>query len=273
VVSPLPELTNLSEHSIEGTAEANSTVVAMVNQEDVERYDVSPEGTFHGTITLDNGVNRVSYKSIDAAQNPSGHTEAVIVQVDLNAPRVTYSEPSVGQPNVPTEIEVAFVISESLVSNTVSGTLRYVDTGEIVPSSTGYSGTTKSITVTPQTALRKGAEYEVTVDGTDAAGNHLTGGMLTFKTVKEEEPDPTVSSSFLLLLVIIAVIVVLVAVLALRSTGGKEPPPEEEEMPPPEEPTISPAFEGVPEYQMGYDPRPPGQDLSEPSGDEDWKEY
>ncbi|NOQ53016.1 MAG: hypothetical protein GQ558_00255 [Thermoplasmata archaeon] len=271
VVSPLPELTNLSEHHIEGRAEANSTVVAMVNQEEVERYDVSPEGTFSGTITLDNGVNRVSYKSIDAAQNPSGHTEAAIVQVDLNAPRVTYTEPSVGQPNVPTGIEIAFVISESLVSNTVSGTLRYVDTGEIVPASVGYSGTTKSITVTPRTALRKGTEYEVTVDGTDTAGNHLTGGMLTFTTVKEEEPEPSVSSSFLLLLVIIAVIVVLAAVLVLRSKGGKEPPREREEMPPPEEPTGSPAFEGVPEYQEGYDPRPPGE--SEPRGDEDWKEY
>jgi hypothetical protein len=271
VVSPLPQLTNISEHLIEGTAEAGSKVVAMVNQEEVERYDVSSEGTFSGTITLDNGVNRISYKSIDAAMNPSGHTETFIVQVDLNAPRVTYSEPSVGQLDVPVDIEVAFVISESLVSDTVFGTLKNVDTGEIVPASIGYTGIIKSITVTPQTSLRMGAHYEVTVEGTDMAGNHLTGGILTFTTVKEEEPEPSVSGSFLMLLVIIGAIVVLMAVLALKFMGGKDPPLTQEQLKAPEEPSRSITFEGAPEYQEGYDPRSPGQ--GEPSDDQEWKEY
>jgi len=271
-VSPLPELTNLSEHHIEGTAEAGSQVIAMVNQEEVERYDVSSVGTFSGTIILDNGVNRVSFKSIDAANNPSGHTEAVIVHVDLNAPRVTYTEPSVGQQDVPVEIEVALVISESLVSTTVSGTLRNVDTGEVVPSSTDYSGTTKRITVTPETPLRKGTEYEVQVGGTDTAGNHLTDGTLKFTTVKEEEPEPSVSGSFLMMLVVIAVMVAVVAVLVLKFMGGKEPPGEPQQVTPPEDPADTPAFEGAPEYQEGYDPRSPGQ-LEPPVEDEGWKEY
>ncbi len=268
-VDRLPELTNRSEHQVTGTAEANSTVIAMVNQEEAARFDVLPDGTFGGAMEFDDGINRVSFKCIDAALNPSGHTEPVLVHVDLNPPRVKYSEPGPGQRGIPVEVVVSFVISEALLTETVTATLTYADTGERVTIVFAYAESTKIITAAASTPLDKGRDYKVVVDGTDVAGNHLTGGELTFTTVKEEEPEPVVSGSMVMLLVAI-ILVIVVVVVVVKMMGGKEPPQEHAEMPPPEDPPTSTPPEGPPSYPQEYDPTPPGAE--EPLEDGEWEE-
>lgn len=265
VVEPMPELTNLPEHQVSGTAEPNSIVVAMVNQEEVEQYEVGSDGTFKGKLELDNGINRVSFKCLDPSSNPSVPTEPMLVQVDMNPPYVTSSIPAPDQLEVPVTGLVSLMTSEGLVDGTVIGRLEIADTGVKVPASISYSTLTKTITVTTSTQLEKGTRYRVVVDGNDPAGNHLTGGNLSFTTERAEEPEPALGSSMLLaivLLVLVAVVVTLFLVIRMR-----RPPSIEREGEPGWEPGPTDRPEAMPEY----DPRTP--DSRETYDGPGWEEY
>ena len=230
VVERLPDLTNLSEHQISGTAEPFATVVAMVNQEEVGQFDVMEDGTFSGMLELDNGINRVSFKCFDTSLNPSGSTEAMLVQVDLNPPHVTSTIPPPDQEEVPITDMISLMVSESLVESSVSGRLELAGTGTSVPATVTYSTHTKTITVVPQTSLEKGTTYRVVVDGTDPAGNHLTGGLLSFTTTRPEEPEPSLGGSMLIaIIVVVLIVVVLALVIAMRMR--KPPAVHHEEQP------------------------------------------
>jgi len=268
-VEPLPELTNLSEHQVSGTAEPLATVVAMVNQEEVATFTVEADGTFSGTIELTGGINRVTVKCYDASLNPSGSTEPMLVQVDLNRPYVTSSQPMPGQEEVKVLETVSLMVSEALWEPSVTGRMEFARTGVKVPSTVTYDVLTKTITVVPLSELEKGTEYRVVVDGTDPAGNHLTGGDLTFTTVRPEEPEPSITDSTLLALVLVVVIAVAGVLIAMRmrrrpgapegNGGGWEPG--------------TPRHEG-PVWEEGrddYDPR--GPEPWETDQGPDWEEY
>ncbi|MCK5253349.1 MAG: Ig-like domain-containing protein, partial [Thermoplasmata archaeon] len=265
VVEPMPELTNLSEHQVSGTAEPNSTVVAMVNQEEVNQYEVGLDGTFKGKLELDNGINRVSFKCFDLSSNPSVSTEPILVQVDLNPPYVTSSIPAPDQLEVPVTGLVSLTASEGLVDATVIGRLEFADTGIMVPSSISYSTLTKTITVSPSTQLEKGTRYRVVVNGADPAGNHLTGGDLSFTTERDEEPEPAIGSSMLFAIVLLLLVTALVALfLAIRM---RRPPSAEGE----EGPDWEPGPTDRPEAMPDYDPRTPEErDTYNGPG---WEEY
>jgi len=261
VVERLPDLTNMSEHQVSGTAEPHATVVAMVNQEDLGRYEVDEDGSFAGTLELDNGINRVSFKCFDTSLNPSGATEAMLVQVDLNSPHVTSTLPPPDQKEVPVTDTVSLTVSESLVDSSVSGRLEFADTGVAVPATVTYSVQTKTITVVPTTQLEKGTTYRVVVDGADPSGNRLTGGSLSFTTVRPEEPEPTLGGSMLLAIIILVLIVVavtLVVVMRMRKPPAVSDPG-------------GPTWEEGTTDTADYDPETPGsQEVDDGS---EWDEY
>ncbi len=263
-VEPLPELTNLSVHHVSGTAEPFSTVVPMVNQEDVGQFQVEEDGTFQGTIELTNGVNRVSFKCYDRSLNPSGSTNPMLVQVDLNAPYVVSSLPGPDQEGVPVSEMISLTVSEGLVESSVNGRLVFDGSGTSVPAIIGYSTLTKTITVVPNTPLEKGTTYRVEVDGTDPAGNHLSDGILVFTTEKPEEPEPGIGSStillILLLVVIVAVVAVVIGVRMRRSDEGMDAAR-----------TMEPGPTYVSEGPADYDPRSP--DAGEVYHGDEWDEY
>jgi hypothetical protein len=268
VVEPLPELTNLSEHTVSGTAEPGATVVVMVDQEEVGRFTVLPEGTFSGTITMDNGINRVAYKCFDPSNNPSGATEPVLVQVDLNSPYVTSSIPAPDGVDALVEEPVMVIVSEALVDGSITARLMIAGTAQSVPSSFQYSSTTKTITISPTTKLDKNVEYNVVVDGTDAAGNHLEGGSFTFTTEKEPPVDHSLDNSLLASLIVLLLVTMaglIIAIYMRRSTEtdqavtqGWVSEPVEETGP-----------EQVPAED--YDPRPP--EAEEEYHGSGWDEY
>lgn len=218
----LPELTNLSEHQVSGTAEAGATVVVVVNQEEAGQFEVLPDGTFTGTITMGNGVNRVTFKCYDLSLNPSGATEAQVVHVDLNAPRVTSSEPSDGQFKVPVDQTLVLYVSEALLDGSVDVRLVYASTGVKVGSSFQYSGVSKSITVYSSSELEKGTEYRLVAEGMDAAGNHLEDGMLVFTTVPKPLDEPTISSTMLALVIAVVLAAIVMALLLVRRSRGED---------------------------------------------------
>jgi hypothetical protein len=265
VVEPLPDLTNISVHQVSGTAEPFSYVVAVVDQEEAGRFDVEADGSFTGTVELENGINRVSFKCFDRSLNPSGSTNPKLVQVDLNSPYVTSTVPVLEQVEVLVTDIVSFTVSESLVDSKVSGRLEIMKTGATVPATVTYSTLTKTISVTPTTELKKGTEYRVIVDGTDLAGNHLTGGLLTFTTERPEEPEPAIGSSMLLVMLILVVVAALAALLLVMRMRK---PPQEAGDP-------GHAWEPEPAEQPRdtgeYDPRAP-EDL-EVTQSTEWDEY
>lgn len=268
-VAPLPELTNLSEHPVSGTAEPFASVVAMVNQEEVATFKVGDDGKFSGTIELIGGINRVSFKCFDPSLNPSGATEPMLVQVDLNRPYVTSSQPAQGQAEVKVFETASLMVSEALYEPSVVGRLEFADTGVEVPSTVTYESLTKTITLVPLNELEKGTEYRVVVDGTDPAGNHLTGGVLTFTTERPEEPEAAISDSTLLAIILVVVIAVVGALLVLR-TRRRPGVPEDEQRnwepgtPRPEEPEWG-------EGEGEYDPRSP--EYRDTYQGPDWEEY
>jgi hypothetical protein len=269
VAEPLPGLTNLSEHQVSGTAEPFSTVVVMVDQEDSGRFDVDEDGRFRGTIELVNGINRVSFKCFDPSLNPSGATEAQLVQVDLNSPYVTSSIPVPDQVEVPITETISLSISEALVDGSVNGRLEFADSGITVPATVSYSSMTKTISVVPMTQLEKGTEYRVIVDGTDLAGNHLTGGAMAFTTERPEEPEPALGGS---MLIAIMVIVLVVAVLALLMVMRmRRPPAVAQDEGPGWEPGPTDRPQPPMDQETEYDPRTPqARDTYEGT---DWDEY
>ena len=208
VVSPLPELTNESKHLLHGTAEPNASVVVVVDGEEALTIPVGADGTFEGTLTLSDGINRVRYRTIDPALNPSGQTPEVIVQVDLNPPRVTSSQPYPGQTGVLVTETVLVVVSEALIADSVDARLVYGETGVEVPSSFQYAAISKTITLYSSTEMEKDTEYKVVVDGMDAAGNHLEGGSFVFTTEHKEVKDANISSSLVIVLIVLVMSII-----------------------------------------------------------------
>jgi hypothetical protein len=274
-VGPLPELTNQREHQVSGTAEPNASVVVVVDKAEAITLPVGPDGRFSGTLTLENGVRRVQFKTIDPALNPSALTEESIVHVDLNPPYIVSSTPVPDQKGVRVGEWIVVSVSEGLFEGTLRVELLYSRSGIEVGSSFEYAAVAKTITIYPTTQLEKGTEYRVVVNGTDAAGNYLVDGTFDFTTVEEKVKDPTISTGGLVGILLLIVIIAIAAFLALRFLRR----PEEEG--PPDGTPPTPEAEGPVEaefyheeqrpYGGVYDPRP--EDADETATPEGWEEY
>jgi hypothetical protein len=270
IVDPLPALTNLEDHTISGTAEPNANVVVVVDREEALTLPVEPDGTFTGTLTLAHGINRIRFKTLDPALNPSGLTPEVIVQVDLNAPTVISSQPYPDQLAVKVSENVMVVVSEALILESASAKLVFAETGVEVGYTFEYLEQVKTFNIGHDSPLEKGTTYRVVVEGHDAAGNPLTGGSFNFTTEQEEVAEPSMSTSTLLAIIILVVVGLLGAFLVIKKVRTLPSIAEMEEHGFQEENGEEGGEEMEPSPE-DYDPRTPM--TAEQYSGRDWEEY
>ncbi len=84
----LPELTNVVEQTVSGTAEALSQVTVFINGEVVSTADVGPDGTFELQLDLVEGENLITAHATDRALNTGPQATALTVVLDTIAPGV-----------------------------------------------------------------------------------------------------------------------------------------------------------------------------------------
>jgi hypothetical protein len=259
VMDPLPELTRTQEHTVSGSAEANASVVVVLDREEVLTIPVGPDGRFSATLTLPQGVNRLRFKARDSSNNPSGLTPEVIVQVDITPPRVASTQPLDGQKRVGISETILVVLTEAILDSTVEAKLVFNGTDIEVDSSFEYSSVARTITIYPSTRLEKGMDYRVEVQGSDAAGNVLEGASFSFQTVPEPVQEPVISTSSALVLALLLALGIAVGLVLRR--GRREAPDAVQ---------ATPAPSHQPE-EASYDPSP---HRDEPRhSDDGWEEY
>jgi hypothetical protein len=260
-VDPLPELTNLTVHTVRGTAEANASVVVVVDREEALTIPVGEDGTFSGELTLGQGVNRIRFKTLDPSFNPSGLTPEVIVHVDINPPSVVSTQPFPGQLRVKVTETMMAVVSEALVVTSVNARIEFAETNVEVPSTFEYLEREKTINVFASTQLEKGTSYRVVVEGVDAAGNQLEGGAFEFSTERVKVEEPMISGSTVMIIAILVILGIVGAIIVVKILNRP--------------PGTDPSFDGAPSPDLGeedgYDPRT--QDAKEDHGEGDWNEY
>jgi hypothetical protein len=262
VVEPLPELTNQLEQTVRGTAEPSATVEVRSNQALVGTVPVGEDGAFEGVVTLIEGTNRVQFQVRDPSENPSGLTPEMLVRVDVNPPAVKSSIPVAGQQDVPVDVTVEISLTEAVVQSTLTVKLLDDDTGSVIDSSHTYDEQTRMINVFPTRELELGQKIIVVVDGSDPAGNALTGGAFNFTTVPPEAESSGVGMGLILALVLVIIIAVVggLAYLKMRSKpelgeGGGEPSARSQfDI---QKPIViaedEPSPEPMPEFQVGDD--------------------
>jgi hypothetical protein len=218
-VDPLPELTNALELRVSGGGEPGTVVDVHVNGQVVTGATgllVGDDGNWSGTVTMVPKENRVRLRARDTSGNPSGLTPEYLVYVDISLPTVDYQYPVPGQLAVEVQLVVEVKVSEALVPSTVAARIVYADSGGLVPSSFTYDDQAHTVKVYPASPLDRGAAYQVIVEGTDKAGNALTGGTFSFTTVEPKPTSSPISAGLVIGAVALIAIVVVVAFLLLR---------------------------------------------------------
>ena len=90
---------------------------------------------------------------------------------DTTKPTVTSRTPAPGATGVATGTTVTGVFSEAVQQATIGFVLRN-PANAVVPSTTSYNATTRTVTLTPSAALSPSTTYTATLSGaTDTAGN------------------------------------------------------------------------------------------------------
>lgn len=93
----LATYTNNARITVNGSAEAGSTVTLFRDGVDVDNQLVANDGQFSfKNLTLKEGSNSFTAKSKDGAGNESSDSNQVTVILDTTSPKVTISEPSDG---------------------------------------------------------------------------------------------------------------------------------------------------------------------------------
>ena len=99
---------------------------------------------------------------------------------DTTPPTITSVSPAAGASNVSTTATVNVTFSEAISAATVNSNfvLQATGTGAFVPATVGYNSATRTVTLTPDSALAAGVAYTATVYGEaggveDLAGNPL----------------------------------------------------------------------------------------------------
>jgi hypothetical protein len=218
-VGPLPELTKDLGLRVNGSGEPGTVVDVYVNGQVVTGeagVRVGDGGNWSGMVTLVPKENRVRFRARDSSNNPSGLTQEYLVYVDVSSPTVDYQYPVPDQLAVEVQPVVEVKASEALVPSTVGARIVYADSGGLVPTSFTYDEQAHTIKIYPAEPLDKGAAYQVIVVGTDKAGNALTGGTFSFKTVEAKPTSSPISAGLIIGAVLLIVLVVVVAFLYLR---------------------------------------------------------
>ncbi len=94
-ITNLPEYSNQNSLTLEGTAEAGSTVTLVVNDQDTEVV-TNGDGKFTKDITLKKDKNTIWAKAKDKAGNESAESKKYSVTFDNTKPDLTISQPQDG---------------------------------------------------------------------------------------------------------------------------------------------------------------------------------
>ena len=218
-VGPLPDLTNDLELRMNGSGEPGTIVDVYVNGQVVTGeagVRVGDDGNWSGTVALVPKENRIRFRARDASNNPSGLTQEYLVVVDVSPPTVDYQYPVPDQLAVEVQPVVEVKASEALVPSTVSARIVYADSGGLVPTMFTYDEQAHTVKIYPSGPLDKGMAYQVIVEGTDKAGNALTGGAFSFTTVEPKPTSTPIGAGLIIGAVMLIAIVVVIAFLLLR---------------------------------------------------------
>ena len=143
-----------------------------------------------------NGVYRYT-STAGAFPNNTYNSESYWVDVvfeetatDTIAPTVTDRVPADGSTGVPVSTRPAATFSEAVVGSSVSMELRS-SSNQVLPSSTSYDTGSRTVTLTPASALDYSSSYTVSLSGaTDSSGNTMTPVTWTFQTASPPPPPP-----------------------------------------------------------------------------------
>lgn len=92
LISAPPEATSEPQILISGYAEANSTVVILLNQTEYERLTAGEDGTFEITVSLEEGENSIAAYAIDGSENESAVSRSYEVSYDFTAPDLSIDD-------------------------------------------------------------------------------------------------------------------------------------------------------------------------------------
>jgi len=101
---------------------------------------------------------------------------------DLTAPTMTSASPVSGSTSVSVTDPVVVTFSEAMNQSSLAITLKDAS-NQTVPATLSYNASTNTATLTPNNPLTSGATYNVSVAGSDLAGNALTGAPITWSYV------------------------------------------------------------------------------------------
>ncbi len=84
--------TNQPDFVVKGIAEANSQVIVIRNERELEGVTTGEDGIFERSIKLDEGENAISAYSVDGANNQSLPTKTEVITLDTKEPELVLGE-------------------------------------------------------------------------------------------------------------------------------------------------------------------------------------
>ena len=160
-ITTTTDLTNNPTPTIEGTAEAGSTVELFNGDTSLGTVTAGSDGSFSITSSqLADGNYNLTVKSTDAAGNPSSASTAFALTIDTTAPN---------QPTIDAPSDTTFTINNPTITGTAeaeSTVALLIGTAVIGTQPAGSDG---SFAITSSPLFDN--VYELTVTATDAAGN------------------------------------------------------------------------------------------------------
>ncbi len=112
---------------------------------------------------------------------------------DTTKPTVSGRTPAAGATGVPVGTSPTATFSEAVQQATVAFELR-APGGTVVPATTGYNATTRTVTLTPDAALAPATTYTLNLSGArDVSGNLMDPVTWTFTTEAADTTKPTVT--------------------------------------------------------------------------------
>ncbi|MBW8686961.1 Ig-like domain-containing protein [Chitinophaga rhizophila] len=179
--------TNDNTPTVTGTAEANSTVIIIVDGSAVGTApaDASGNYTFTMPVALSDGTHAVTATATDAAGNTSAPSTTLNLVVDTQVPTV----PTINTAKNPTNDNTPTVTGTAEANSTVT---IIVDGSSVGTAPADASG---NYTFTMPTALSDGT-HAITATATDAAGNTSTPSTTLNLVIDTQVPTvPTITTA------------------------------------------------------------------------------
>lgn len=96
IISAPANATNSGQIKISGYGEPEASVIFVINGSKQDKITILEDGSFEAPINLEEGENKISAYSVDAAENESSQTKDYITFFDTKAPNIEITEPEDG---------------------------------------------------------------------------------------------------------------------------------------------------------------------------------